>query len=313
MTAAANPVVTIVISTFNRRDETMRALASCMEQEGVSFEVLVFDDGSTDGTARAIADRFPQVRLCSDGRRRGYIVRRNMGFAQAFGQYVVSLDDDAYFTDPRALQSIVSQFERLPQASAIALRYVEPNRATEGLMGSVSNEAPLRSYVGCAHAIRRDIALEMKGYRELFVHQGEERDLCIRLLDREGQVVLGDNPPIIHAPSPSRERLHLERYGIRNTLLFDVLNVPGPFWVVRAMVDTVRLVARKPGWPITVYRFWYALCAWAACLKFLPQRRPVSPATYRRFQSLPRHGPQPWPANLKGIEIAERNECSSTY
>src|SRR5947209_3028796 len=87
-----SPAATILITTKNRRDELARAVASALTQTA-PCEILVIDDGSTDGTAAAIRDQFPAVRLHRYEESAGYVLRRNQGAELANAPIIVSLDD----------------------------------------------------------------------------------------------------------------------------------------------------------------------------------------------------------------------------
>src|SRR5262249_42652174 len=63
----------VVISTRNRCDDLRKALASCIRQTIVP-EILVMDDGSTDGTAEMVRAEYPAVMLHQSAASRGYIV-----------------------------------------------------------------------------------------------------------------------------------------------------------------------------------------------------------------------------------------------
>ncbi len=93
---------------------------------------------------------------------------RNRGFQEARASIVVSLDDDAYLTDKHTLARIVALFSEFPQAGAFALPYGEPrcDHRIDG-MPPLAVGTPLRNYVGCAHAARRQVALKAGGYPEL--------------------------------------------------------------------------------------------------------------------------------------------------
>ena len=89
------PDVSVVIPTHNRRRLLGPTLRSVLAQRGVDFEVVVVDDGSTDGTAETVAalgDR--QVRLWRHRHPRGVATARNAGAAAAHGAWVAFLDDD---------------------------------------------------------------------------------------------------------------------------------------------------------------------------------------------------------------------------
>ena len=90
--------VSVIIPTLNRRDLLVRAVASCVAQKNLRGEVIVVDDGSTDGTREAIeAGGFPrgdwEVRYEVQARQ-GACVARNRGLAAADGEFVKFLDSD---------------------------------------------------------------------------------------------------------------------------------------------------------------------------------------------------------------------------
>ncbi len=287
-----NPGVSIVISTRNRCNDVVTAIESSLEQRYEPLEILLYDDASTDGTAEVVRERFPEVRLVASDEQRGYLVWRNQGFRDANGEYVISLDDDSYFTDPDTISRVVELFAEYPQAAAIALPYCEPRRGRgNNRMPPCRVGTPLRSYVGCAHAIRRQLALEAGGYRELLTHQGEEKDLCIRLRDRGWDVIYGDSPPLVHMYSENRDRHRHNYYGYRNTLLFSALNVPHPYAVPRMLLDSLQLLGHRFSIGALPSSLRAVAAGWIAGAQYLSERAPVSRTTYHQYRSLPGHGP----------------------
>jgi GT2 family glycosyltransferase len=288
------PVASIVITSRGRRDDLRRALQSCRTQTGVTVETLVFDDASTDGSAGMVESEFPEVRCFRNQQQVGYITLRNQGFREAHGEFVFSIDDDAWFSDPDIVRSVVEEFQRFPETAAFALRYAEPNQSGEKVyMEPLANGAEVRNFVGCSHAIRREAALAVGGYRELLVHQGEERDLCVRLRQSGHAVRYLRTPHIVHEPSPSRDFRRWHYYGIRNTLLFDVLNVPLGALIPRLLVDAVFLFRHAaPRCGLAQTSLWL-LRSFAACARYWPLRQPVSWQSYRLYRSLPSAGASP--------------------
>lgn len=83
----------VIIPTFNRRRLLARALESVVAQQGVAFEVLVIDDGSSDGTREMVAREFPSVNYFRQ-ENRGPAAARNAGIVKARGKWIAFLDSD---------------------------------------------------------------------------------------------------------------------------------------------------------------------------------------------------------------------------
>lgn len=285
------PVASVVITTRGRCKELRKAVLSCREQTGVAIEVLVYDDASEDETQEMVTREFPDVRYFRSEKHTGYIVLRNRGFEDAIGRYVFSIDDDAWFSQPETVAEVVQQFESQPDVAAFALRYTEPLRQkSQGFMQPVDSGQQVRNYIGCAHALQRQAALDVGGYVESLIHQGEERDLCIRLLERGQRVVYLHTAPIVHEPSPKRDHAALNYLGLRNTFVFDVLNVPFPYIVYRLPADVFLLLKHKVSRRTFPKRLWHVFRALFALAAFVFRRAPVSKSTYQKFRSLPSHG-----------------------
>lgn len=92
---AAIPGVSVVIPTYNRAGVVTRAIQSVLAQSYQAFEIIVVDDGSTDGTPMAVAAiQDPRIRYIRHDRNQGGGSARNAGIAAARGEYVAFLDSD---------------------------------------------------------------------------------------------------------------------------------------------------------------------------------------------------------------------------
>jgi glycosyltransferase involved in cell wall biosynthesis len=89
------PEVSVVISTYNRKDLLPAALGSALGQTAVDHEVIVVDNGSTDGTEQLLASwTDPRLRVVRNESSLGSVGGRNTGLAHAEGEWVGMLDDD---------------------------------------------------------------------------------------------------------------------------------------------------------------------------------------------------------------------------
>jgi GT2 family glycosyltransferase len=90
----APPRASVVVVTFNHRDVVPRCLDALRETLGPADEVIVVDNASADGTADAVAARYPWVRLLRAGHNGGYGAANNLGAGAARGEYLVFLNPD---------------------------------------------------------------------------------------------------------------------------------------------------------------------------------------------------------------------------
>ncbi len=99
------PRVSVIIPTYNRWPLIEEAVASVLAQSFNDFELIVIDDGSTDGTVRQLARNDPRVRIYSQ-LRSGVSAARNLGVRAARGRYLAFLDsDDLWLTQKLAVQT----------------------------------------------------------------------------------------------------------------------------------------------------------------------------------------------------------------
>lgn len=85
--------ISVVIPTYNRRKEVQEAVASVKAQSAAIFEIIVIDDGSTDGTSEDFADAGQPLRYVRT-ENRGVSAARNLGVSLAQGEWIAFLDSD---------------------------------------------------------------------------------------------------------------------------------------------------------------------------------------------------------------------------
>jgi glycosyltransferase involved in cell wall biosynthesis len=175
---------TVVIVTKDRRDDALQAVESALGQKP-PVEVVVVDDGSQDGTADAVADAFPEVRVERREQSAGLVVRRNETARLASAPVIVSIDD-AIFTDTAVVANAVAAFDD-PRVAAVAIPYVDVPQGERVLQAAPDGGGVYvtHRFRGTAHALRKDVFVELGGYRAVLFQQAEEPDCDRRPVSRE--------------------------------------------------------------------------------------------------------------------------------
>lgn len=114
-----NPLLSVVIPTWNRAHVVCEAVASALEQRPGEVEVIVVDDASTDATVELVKKTFGRrVHVLPLTIQRGPGAARNAGALLACGQYIAFLDSDDVWL-PGKLDAELRVFDEFPEANAV--------------------------------------------------------------------------------------------------------------------------------------------------------------------------------------------------
>jgi glycosyltransferase involved in cell wall biosynthesis len=282
---------TVVITTKDRKEELREALPLVMAQTE-SVEVLVIDDGSSDGTAELVRREFPGVWLERSETSLGLVAQRTRAASLASAPILISIDDDARLVSPHTVAQTLQDFDH-PRIGAVAIPFVDVRSTTNVRQVAPDDEARwiVASFIGTAHAVRRDVFLRLGGYRDELIQMAEEPDFCLRLLDAGYVTRLGRADKLHHLESPKRNTPRIVALGRRNDLLHAFWNVPTPYFPVRLAKVTLHSLWFAAAWrqPRAVVRG--LASGYREGLRRRRERRPVSRATYRLDHDLRKRGP----------------------
>jgi hypothetical protein len=197
MRLEANPLVSITVLNYRRREELTRVLDSIHLQTYANREVIVVDNGSGDGTAEYVRKNFPDVILLALADNSG-CAGRNRGVQAAKGEIVVMLDNDVRFDGRLELERMVRRFARLSDPTVLVFRILRDQTGRLSMRdwchpksafshGGVEFETYYIAEGACA--FRRDDYLRLGGYYEPFLIGGEGWDLALRVID-SGMTIL---------------------------------------------------------------------------------------------------------------------------
>jgi GT2 family glycosyltransferase len=189
---------TIVICTYNRAAmlaEALASLGSLRMRPGVSYEILVVDNASTDETPQVVASlaqdaKTPLRRVCET--RRGVAAARNRGIDEAHAEWIAFFDDDQ-LADPDWLQKLLDAAAASkawcvggavrvcgPDGAAVALPPVCRQLLGEKI-GGTAGRYGLRSSPGTGNLLVHRSVFERVGRFDESLQRGEDTDLFIRM------------------------------------------------------------------------------------------------------------------------------------
>ena len=124
----ANPLVSIVIPTYNRRHFVTDAIDSCLGQTQPNCEIIVVDDGSADGTAAFLRDKYGERIRVFEQANQGPGIARNTGIDKSRGEFIHFLDADDQLV-PDKIAICLQVFRQRPEISIMYSHYqfVEPD------------------------------------------------------------------------------------------------------------------------------------------------------------------------------------------
>ena len=106
-------LVSVYITTHNRKELLMRAINSVQSQDYKNIELIIVDDASSDGTKEMMSEyvnNHKNVKYFRTEKSRGACYNRNVAIENAEGYYITGLDDDDYF-EPERVSQLVSHFD----------------------------------------------------------------------------------------------------------------------------------------------------------------------------------------------------------
>ena len=182
MSGSSGKSVSIVIVTHNGLKFLARCLPSVFRQDYPNFEVIVVVNGSSDGTAGWLQERYSQAKLIENSQNLGYCAATNQGIRQSVGEYIIVLDDDTEM-DPGFLPAMVAAAESAEDVGMVASQVVfdhDPTRIDSAGIEVDRAGIAWNRHVGLAAAEEPD------GWVEVFGSTGAAGLYARKMLDQIG-------------------------------------------------------------------------------------------------------------------------------
>jgi GT2 family glycosyltransferase len=257
----AAPDLSVILVSWNTCDE----LEACLESvaagvRGISAEVVVVDNASTDGSPDMVTANFPDVRLVRHAENRGFAAGCNAGLRVATGRYLLLLNPDTIVVDD-VLTATVRYLDEHPDVGTLGCRVLNSDGSLQpscfrdpsvlntflGVSGLAKlpwprflgrermthwqrdSERDVEVVTGCYLATRREVADDIGPLDDGYFFCGEEADWCRRMRERGWVLRFAPVGDIVHLDGVAGRKLSERR---------DLLGMAG----------LVRYVDHHDGW-----------------------------------------------------------------
>lgn len=278
--------LSIVILCWN----DLKVIGECLrsiykETRAIDFEVIVSDNGSTDGSLEFIHQHYPLVRVIEHGANLGFARGNNAGIAQSAGRYVLILNPDTIIHDG-ALEKLVAFAEDHPDAGAFGCRVLNPDGSYQnsarpfptvfrewiaalylrplaylsdafisdtytGWKGESERQIDWQS--GCCIMLRSTVLRALNGFDSQFFYHFEEVDLCRRVWNAGYPILYTPGAVITHLGGQSVNRFPirfaLEKYRSRYRYFYKHFGPKGALRCRQTVLARIRV--RQLGWGLS--------------------------------------------------------------
>ncbi len=221
------PDCSVIIPVYNGLDYTRNCIEALLVDENeTSFELIVVDNGSTDGVSEYLKQLKDRILLLSPGRNLGFAAANNLAARNARGKYILLLNNDT-MPQPGWLDNMVKMLEsdakigvvgakllyplsRLVQHAGVVFNDTgNPNHIYERFPEdhpAVSKVRDFQAVTAACMLIRSEIYRQVEGFDEQFVNGFEDVDLCFRIRESGWRIVYQPESVVLHYEGMSKDR-----------------------------------------------------------------------------------------------------------
>jgi GT2 family glycosyltransferase len=241
------PDLSIILVCWNNKTYLEPCLKSLYEKEmHHTFDVIVVDNGSTDGSQEMLQEKFPQVNIIQNDHNLGLGKASNQGIVATTGKFILLLNNDT-IVNGQSFDKMIDFMERNTEAGAVGGKLLNPDGSIQACFNKFSTlmeefliatrlgeilqvgypsttcEEGVRSvdWIGSACLMLRRTALEIVGLldEEYFIY-GDEADLQYRLKKAGWQIFYIPEVTTVHYGGRSMDRWRRRKMVYRGKLLF---------------------------------------------------------------------------------------------
>lgn len=247
-------MLSVVIITCNRKDTLEKSILSCKDHVGMPWELVVVDNGSTDGTrasVEAICEKHGiSLQYHYSESNLGVAGARNIGYKLAKGEVLYFLDDDAIVNPEKG--NLKEGYTYLMNNESVQILSTEIwDELWNGLLPEITAYkqkmtagVELRSFIGCSHFIKKDGFLPETIYPHNLFYGGEEAYLSYSVYQMGRKVEYFDAIAVKHYPSKKTRGSKFDIYKNRvlNWHIVKRYFYPQPYLSLSTLAYWVRVL-----------------------------------------------------------------------
>lgn len=239
------PKVSIIILNWNGKEDTIECLESLKHITYPNYEILLVDNGSTDGSVECFKERYPETEIIENGENLGFAEGNNVGIRRAMDkgtEYVLPLNNDTV-VDSHFLEELIEVAEKDQKIGIVGpkIYYYDNKQKINSAGGTINwstgvginigigdidngqfNDCKDVDYLmGAAILIKKKLIKEIEGFNKEFFLLLEDTELCVRAQKAGYRTVFCPNSKIYHKEGVSGEKSPNSLYYMyRNRILF---------------------------------------------------------------------------------------------
>jgi GT2 family glycosyltransferase len=271
-----NPLISIVIVNYNGLEYLRRCISSLLQSHYLSYEIIVVDNASSDGSVQCIREEFKKhedkIVILPQQENPGIGRSNNIGANKARGKYILILNNDTE-VDPSCLGELAAAMERDASIGAAQAKILLMNqRDTFDTAGSFLNvigfpytygwnERDYGQYdrlyeilyaKGAAMIVRKNVWFNVEGYESLFSCYFEDTDFCWRVWLSGYRVVFVPLARVFHVSGATTSKLVRNLQFLRNLYFQDYRN---KMVMVMKNLELKNLTKYTP-WLLAMYAYY---------------------------------------------------------
>jgi GT2 family glycosyltransferase len=271
--------LSIIIVSWNVKDDLLTCLSSIKDNRPVGpFEQIVVDNASSDGTADALRQAYPEVTLIENHENKGFAAANNQGIKLSSGEYVLLLNPDTVI-GPASLDILVDFLDKHPDVGACGPKLLNTDGSVQAsvrrfptfrgvlyshtvcrLLGlfrpqyrkwmmkdfDYNSQMDVDQIMGAAMMVRRSILEQVGDMDENFFMYFEEIDLCYRIKLAGWRIVFLPDAVISHFGGRSSRQVPLKRIMLFKSMIAFFRKHRGKFATeIFAVIFKLALILRN--------------------------------------------------------------------